>query len=99
MFDSIAQTLGQIGSWTFWTCMAVLAAIDLLAIAVVIQTRSRELVNRWTSHIVAANLLLLGAGLGVPATAYLARSVVLVVAPSVEAPLTQASASAIAPPK
>ena len=79
--------------------MAVLAAIDLLAIAVVIQTRSRELVNRWTSHIVAANLLLLGAGLGVPATAYLARSVVLVVAPSVEAPLTQASASAIAPPK
>jgi hypothetical protein len=99
MFDSIAQTLGQIGSWTFWTCMAVLAAIDLLAIAVVIQTRSRELVNRWTSHIVAANLLLLGAGLGVPATAYLARSVVLVVAPSVEGPLTQASASAIAPPK
>ena len=99
MFDSIAQTLGQIGSWTFWTCIAVLAAIDLLAIAVVIQTRSRELVNRWTSHIVAANLLLLGAGLGVPATAYLARSVVLVVAPSVEAPLTQASASAIAPPK
>ena len=99
MFDSIAQTLGQIGSWTFWTCMAVLAAIDLLAITVVIQTRSRELVNRWTSHIVAANLLLLGAGLGVPATAYLARSVVLVVAPSVEAPLTQASASAIAPPK
>ena len=99
MFDSIAQTLGQIGSWTFWTCMAVLAAIDLLAIAVVIQTRSRELVNRWTGRIVAANLLLLGTGLGVPATAYLARSVVLVVAPSVEGPLTQARESAIARPK
>ena len=99
MFDSIAQTLGQIGSWTFWTCMAVLAAIDLLAIAVVIQTRSRELVNRWTGRIVAANLLLLGTGLGVPATAYLARSVVLVVAPSVEGPLTQARESAVTPPK
>ena len=99
MFDSIAQTLGQVGSWTFWTCMAVLAAIDLLAIAVVIQTRSRELVNRWTGRIVSANLLLLGTGLGVPATAYLARSVVLVVAPSVEGPLTQARASTITPPK
>ena len=99
MFDSIAQTLGQIGSWTFWTCMAILAAIDLLAIAVVIQTRSRELVNRWTGRIISANLLLLGTGLGVPATAYLARSVVLVVAPSVEGPLTQARASTITPPK
>ena len=99
MFDSIAQTLGQIGSWTFWTCIAVLAAIDLVAIAVVIQTRSRELVNRWTGRIVAANLLLLGTGLGVPATAYLAKSVVLVVAPSVEGPLTQARASTITPPK
>jgi len=99
MFDSIAQTLGQIGSWTFWTCLAVLAAIDLLAIAVVIQTRSRELVNRWTGRIVSANLLLLGTGLGVPATAYLARSVVLVVAPSVEGPLTQARTSTITPPK
>ena len=99
MFDSIAQTLGQIGSVTFWTCMAVLAAVDLLAIAVVIQTRSRELVNRWTGRIVAANLLLLGTGLGVPATAYLARSVVLVVAPSVEPSLTQARESVITPPK
>jgi len=99
MFDSIAQTLGQIGSWTFWTCIAVLAAIDLVAIAVVIQTRSRELVNRWTGRLVAANLLLLGTGLGVPATAYLARSVVLVVAPSVEGTLTQGRTSSTIPPK
>src|SRR4051812_4841749 len=99
MLDSIGQTLGQIGSLTFWTCMAVLAAIDLLAIAVVIHTRSRELVNRWTGRIVAANLLLLGTGLGIPATAYLARSVVLVVAPSVEGTLTQTRESAVTPPK
>jgi hypothetical protein len=99
MFDSIAQTLGQIGSFTFWTCVALLTAIDLLAIAVVIQTRSRDLVNRWTGRILAANLLLLGTGLGVPATAYLARSVVLVVAPSVEGTLTQARTSAVTPDK
>ena len=99
MFDSIAQTLGEIGSVTFWTSMVLLAAIDVVAIAVVIQTRSRDLVNRWTGRIVAANVLLLGTGLGVPATADLARSVVLVVAPSVEGTLTQARTSAITPDK
>ena len=99
MFDSIAQTLGQIGSFTFWTCMAVLAAIDLLAIAVVIQTRSRELVNRWTGRIVAANVLLLGTGLGVPMTAYLARSVVIAIAPSVEPSVVQIRDAAVTPVK
>jgi hypothetical protein len=99
MFDSIAQTLGQIGSLTFWTCMTVLVAIDILAIAAVVQTRSRELVNRWTGRIIAANLLLLGAGLGVPVTAYVARSVVLAVAPTVQSTVTQAGESAMRPPK
>jgi hypothetical protein len=99
MLDSIAQTLDQIGSLTFWTCMTVLVAIDALAIAAVIRTRSRELVNRWTGRIVAANALLLATGLGVPMTAYLARSVVLAVAPSVEPMVTQTRASVVTPPK
>ena len=99
MFDSIAQTLGEIGSVTFWTCIGLLVAIDLLAIAVVVQTRSRDLVNRWTKTIVGANLLLLGTGVGVPATAYLARSVVVALAPSVEGPMTQARESVITPSK
>ena len=99
MLDSIAQTLDQIGSLTFWTCITVLVAIDALAIAAVVRTRSRELVNRWTGRIVAANVLLLGAGLGVPMTAYLARSVVLAVAPSVESSITQVRDAAVTPPK
>lgn len=99
MFDSIAQTLDQIGSLTFWTCISVLVVIDVVAVVVVIQTRSRELVNRWTGRLVAANALLLGAGVGVPMTAYLARSVVIAVAPSVQPAVVQVQQSALTPPK
>jgi hypothetical protein len=99
MFDSIAQTLDQIGSFTFWTCISALVLTDVLAIAIVMQTRNRELVNRWTGRLVAANALLLGAGLGVPATAYLARSIVVAVAPSVEPTVTQVRESVMTPPK
>jgi hypothetical protein len=99
MLDSIAQTLGQIGSLTFWTCITVLITIDALAVAVVVQTRSREFVNRWTGRIVAANVLLLGTGLGVPMTAYLARSVVIAIAPSVEPSVVQIRDAAVTPVK
>ncbi len=99
MFDSIAQTLDQVGSLAFWTCMTAVVAIDVLALAVVLKTRSRELVNRWTGRVVGANLLLLGAGLGVPVTTYVARSIVLAVAPSVQPTLTRAGQSALAPQK
>ena len=99
MFDSIAQWLDQIGSLTFWTCMSVLVFIDVLAVAVLIQTRSRELVNRWTGRLVAANALLLGAGVGVPVTAYLARSVVVALGPSVQPTIMQVRESAATPPK
>jgi hypothetical protein len=99
MFDSIAQLLDQIGTLTFWTCMSVLVLIDAIAVAVVARTRSRELVNRWTARLVAANALLLGAGLGVPMTAYLARSVVIAVAPSVEPTIIQVRESAVKPPE
>lgn len=99
MVDSIAHLLDQIGSLTFWACMSVLVVIDALALAVVIRTRSRELVNRWTGRLVAANALLLGAGLGVPMTAYLARSVVVAVASSVQPTIMQVRESAVTPPK
>lgn len=99
MFDSVAQWLDQIGSLTFWTCLSVLVVIDAVAVGVVIQTRSRELVNRWTGRLVAANALLLGAGVGVPVTAYVAREVVIAVAPSVQPTLMQVRESAVMPPK
>jgi hypothetical protein len=99
MFDSIVQLLDQIASLTFWTCISVLVVIDALAVAVVIQTRSREMVNRWTGRLLAANVLLLGTGVGVPVTAYLARSVVIAVGPSVQPTVIQVRESAVTPPK
>ena len=99
MFDSFAQTLDKIGSLTFWVCMTALVAVDVLAVAVVVRTRSREIVNRWTGRVVGANLFLLGVGVGVPTMTYVARSVVLAVAPSVQPTLTQARESALTPPK
>jgi len=99
MLDSIAQAFDQIGWWTFWTCMAALAVIDLLAIATVAQTRSRELVNRWTGRIVGANLLLLGGGLGVPAASFVAKSVVVTLAPSVQPRIVEIRESTMTPPK
>jgi hypothetical protein len=99
MLDSIIQAFDQIGSWTFWTCLAALAVIDLVAIATVAQTRSRELVNRWTGRIVGANLMLLGAGLGVPAASFVAKSVVVTLAPSVQPRIAEIRESTMTPPK
>jgi hypothetical protein len=79
--------------------MATLAVIDLLAIAAVAQTRSRELVNRWTGRILAANMMLLGAGLGVPAASFVAKSVVVTLAPSVQPRIVEIRESTMTPPK
>jgi hypothetical protein len=56
-------------------------------------------VNRWTGRIVAANLLLLGAGLGVPATAFVAKSVVTTLAPTVQPRIVEIRESTMTPPK
>jgi hypothetical protein len=85
MLDSIVLWLDQLSSQVFWTSAMALVAIDLVAVAVVMQTRSRALVNRWTGPVLAANLLLLGAGLGVPVAAFAAKAVANAVAPSVAA--------------
>ena len=85
MLDSIVLWLDQVSSQVFWTCAAGIVLVDLAAVTVVMQTRSRALVNRWTDRVLALNLLLLGAGLGVPAAALAAKAVVSAVAPSVAA--------------
>ena len=85
MLDSVVPWLDQVSSQVFWTCALALVAIDLVAVAAVVQTRSRALVNRWTGPVLAANLLLLGAGLGVPVAAFAAKAVANAVAPSLAA--------------
>ena len=70
MLDTIVLWLDQIGSEVFWGSVVALVLVDVAAMAVVMQTRSRAIVNRWTGRVLAVNLLLLGAGLGVPAAAF-----------------------------
>ena len=88
MLDSVVPWLDQVSSQAFWTSAMALVAIDLVAVAAVMQTRSRALVNRWTGPVLAANLLLLGAGLGVPVAAFAAKAVANAVAPSIAASAT-----------
>ena len=80
MLDAFVRWLEQAGSQVFWTCSLLLVVIDVAAAAVVFQTRSRAVVNRWTGRVLAINALLLGTGLGVPAAMYVTRVVVSVVA-------------------
>jgi len=48
---------------------------------IVLVTKDREIVNRWTSRILAANLVLAGTGIGVPVLALGSRVAVRAVAP------------------
>jgi hypothetical protein len=90
MFDAVIAWLDRVGPAIFWTCAIALVALDTAAVATVIGTKSRELVNRWTGTVLAANLLLLGVGVGVPGMMYVAKVVVSAVAPTT-APLAIAT--------
>ena len=81
MFDAFIAWLDRVGPLVFWTCAIALVALDATAVAAVIGTKSRELVNRWTGTVLAANLLLIGFGVAVPGAMYFAKVVVRAVAP------------------
>jgi hypothetical protein len=93
MLETTTLWLDQMSSGVFWTCAAGLVLIDLVAVAVVMATRSRELVNRWTGRVLAANLLLLGTGLGVPAAAFTMKLAAKAVFPSLSASAATATQS------
>ena len=82
MLASVVEWLDRIGPLVFWTCAATLVAVDSAIVAAVMSTKSRALVNRWTGTVVAINVFLLSAGVGIPAAAFAAKMVVRAVAPS-----------------
>ena len=82
MPDTIVSWLDGVGSAAFTLSAVAFVALNVVAIAAVLSTRDRGLVNRWTPHFLAANLLLLGTGLGVPLAALAARSVITAVTPN-----------------
>jgi predicted tellurium resistance membrane protein TerC len=77
----IAQWLDSVGARAFGISATLFVLLNGSAIAVLAIRRDYTLVNRWTSRLLAANLVLLGTGLGLPLATTLARSVVMAVAP------------------
>jgi hypothetical protein len=81
MFDSLVHWLDRTGPLVFWTCAITLLTVDGAAIAAFVATKSRALVNRWSLPLVIANVLLVGAGAGIPAAMYVTKVAVRAVAP------------------
>lgn len=98
MLDSTVLWLDQFGTLVFWICAATLVLVNAAAVAVVLLTRSRALVNRWTGPVLAANLALIGVGVGVPVVAYAAEFVVSALSPSLSSPQAKNAPLADVPP-
>lgn len=73
MEAQILEWLSGVSSVAFRTAAVLFVALNGAAAAAVALTRSRDLVNRFTAPWLAANAVLLGAGLGIPLLAGLAR--------------------------
>ena len=67
----------------FGLSLFLLLAIDGLFAVVLLAKRDRAIVNRWTSPVLAANLVLASTGIGVPMLALGSGVVVRMVAPLV----------------
>ena len=83
MLAAFAQWLDHAGSAVFWTCIVGALAIDTVAVATVISTKSRALVNKWTGPVLVTNALLLGGGTILPVAMHMTSVAVMAVAPSV----------------
>jgi len=88
MLSSFVQWLDSVGSVVFWTCLIGLVAVNAVAATVFFTRRSREIVNRWTAPVLAANVLLIGTGAMVPAVTYVARTAAVALAPAAAERLT-----------
>ncbi|HSR15515.1 MAG TPA: hypothetical protein VLL51_07165 [Gemmatimonadales bacterium] len=79
---AITSWLSSVSGLVFRTCAFLFVVLNLGAVALVVGTRSRALVQRWTSPWLAANFLLIGAGAGVPLVAGIAQAAVHLVSGS-----------------
>jgi hypothetical protein len=81
MEAAIAAWLYDVAIRAFGISLALVLVIDLCYAMVVFATRDRGIVNRWTSRILALNLVLAGTGVGVPVLALGSRVVVAMLVP------------------
>ena len=94
MDATIQNWLSSVGTQAFaWSLVAFLV-INGTAAAAFLLHRDRSWVNRWTGRILAADILLLGTGVGVPLVAGLTRLTVTAVTTSMTGIAGEAKADA-----
>jgi hypothetical protein len=81
MEAAILAWLHDVAVRAFGLSLFLLLAIDGAFAVVLLAKRDRGIVNRWTSRVLAANLVLAGTGIGVPMLALGSRVAVRMVAP------------------
>ncbi len=73
MTAGIVGFLDALSTKVFWLATVLFVLVNGAAIAAFTLSRSRRLVDEWTPRLVAADVALLGAGLGIPLGAALAK--------------------------
>lgn len=86
MEAAILAWLQNLAIRAFGVSLFLLLAIDGAFALVLFATRDRGIVNRWTSRVLAVNLVLAGTGVGVPVLALGSRLAVRLVAPMIPSP-------------
>lgn len=79
--EIVAHWLDGIGAKAFSISATLFLLMNGAAIVVLAVKRDYSLVNRWTSRLLAANLVLMGTGLGIPLATTMARVALQAVAP------------------
>lgn len=82
METTVLDWLAAVGSAAFRWSAAAFLLLNGTAIALLVLRRDRALVNQWTGRILAANLVLVGTGVGVPLIAAASRLAISVVTPA-----------------
>lgn len=84
METGILNWLATVGATAFrWSALAFIV-VNGVAVAAVVLTRDRSLVNRWTGRLLAVNLTLVGTGLGIPLLTTVSRVAVAAVLPTTQ---------------
>lgn len=83
MEAAILAWLQSVAIRAFGLSLFLLLAVDGAFALILLVKRDREIVNRWTSRVLAVNLVLAGTGVGVPMLALGSRVAVRAIAPLV----------------
>ena len=76
MDSALVTWLSGFSSSVFQICAFLFVAVNATALAALVSTRSRALVQKWTSAWLATNFVLVGAGAGIPLVTGIAKAAV-----------------------